>query len=137
MAGLDEGTPLFAQVAERLAEDIAVGALAEGERVPSTNELAAYYRINPATAAKGINVLIDDGMLEKHRGIGMFVATGARERLLDQRRHDFAQRYIEPMVAEASRLGIDTDTLVSLVRETNNGQANNGQANHDQANHGQ
>src|SRR6201989_3006225 len=79
MAGLDEGTPLFIQVADRLAGEIADGGLAEGERVPSTNELAAFYRINPATAAKGINVLADDGLLEKRRGIGMFVATGARE----------------------------------------------------------
>jgi GntR family transcriptional regulator len=136
MSVLGEGAPIFSQVAERLAEDIAVGALAEGERVPSTNELAAYYRINPATAAKGINVLIDDGLLEKRRGIGMFVATGARERLLDQRRHDFAQRYIEPMLAEASRLGIDINTLLGLVREPYNGQADLGSANQpDQANH--
>ena len=68
MAGLDEGGPLFAQVAERLAGEIADGGLAEGERVPSTNELAAFYRINPATAAKGINVLADEGLLEKRRG---------------------------------------------------------------------
>ena len=77
MAGLGEGTPLFAQVAERLAAEVADGGLAEGERVPSTNELAAFYRINPATAAKGINVLADEGLLEKKRGIGMFVADGA------------------------------------------------------------
>src|SRR6204780_2075808 len=82
MAGLDEGTPLFVQVADRLAGQIADGGLAEGERVPSTNELAAFSRINPATAAKGINVLADDGLLEKRRGIGMFVAAGARERPL-------------------------------------------------------
>ena len=82
MAGLDEGTPLFAQIAERLAEEIADGGLAEGERVPSMNELAAFYRINPATAAKGLNLLADDGLLEKRRGIGMFVAAGARRRLL-------------------------------------------------------
>jgi DNA-binding transcriptional regulator YhcF (GntR family) len=78
MTGLDEGAPLFVQVAERLADEIADGTLAEGERVPSTNELAAYYRINPATAAKGISMLTDDGLLEKRRGIGMFVAAGAR-----------------------------------------------------------
>ena len=107
MAGLDDGTPIFSQIAERLADDIADGTLAEGDRVPSTNELAAYYRINPATAAKGINVLIDDGLLEKRRGIGMFVAAGARDRLLDDRRRRFAERYVEPMVAEANRLGID------------------------------
>ena len=73
---LDDGAPIFSQVAERLAEEIAVGALAEGEQVPSTTELAAYYRINPATAAKGINVLTDEGLVEKRRGIGMFVSAG-------------------------------------------------------------
>ncbi|MGH3318576.1 MAG: GntR family transcriptional regulator [Streptosporangiaceae bacterium] len=113
---LDEGTPLFAQIAEQLADDIADGSLAESARVPSSNEFAAFYRINPATAAKGINVLIDDGLLEKHRGIGMFVAAGARERLLADRRKRFAEQYLDPMLAEAKRLGIDTDTLVSLVR---------------------
>jgi DNA-binding transcriptional regulator YhcF (GntR family) len=117
MAGLGEGTPLFGQVAERLAEEIADGGLAEGERVPSTNELAAYYRINPATAAKGINTLADDGLLEKRRGIGMFVAAGARQRLLAQRRERFAQRYVEPLAAEAARLGIGTDELVALIRQ--------------------
>jgi DNA-binding transcriptional regulator YhcF (GntR family) len=114
---LDDATPIFSQIAERLADEIAEGELAEGERVPSTNELAAYYRINPATAAKGVNVLIDDGLLEKRRGIGMFVAAGARERLLEDRRKRFAERYVEPMVAEATRLGLDDDELIDLVRE--------------------
>jgi GntR family transcriptional regulator len=115
---LDEGAPIFSQIAERLAEDIAEGTLAEGDQVPSTNELAAFYRINPATAAKGINVLADNGLVEKRRGIGMFVASGARSRLLGDRRQRFAERFVEPMVAEASRLGIDEDTLMSLIRES-------------------
>ena len=115
---LDDGAPIFSQVADRLAEEIAEGALAEGDRVPSSNELAAFYRINPATAAKGINVLADDGLLEKRRGIGMFVAAGARERVLGARRQSFAERYVVPLVAEASRLGIDADELVTLVRES-------------------
>ena len=118
MTGLDEGVPLFVQIAERLADEIADGTLPEGERVPSTNELAAYYRINPATAAKGISMLTDDGLLEKRRGIGMFVAAGARGRLLAERRKRFAERYVEPLVAEASRLGIDTNELVALIRES-------------------
>jgi GntR family transcriptional regulator len=120
MAGLDEGTPLFVQVADRLAGEIADGGLAEGERVPSTNELAAFYRINPATAAKGINLLADEGLLEKRRGIGMFVATGARQRLLARRRAEFAQRYVEPLLSEAARLGIDTDELFALIKEAGN-----------------
>ena len=115
---IDEGTPIFTQVAERLAEEIAEGSLAEGERVPSTNELAAFYRINPATAAKGINVLIDDGLLEKRRGIGMFVAAGARERLVGDRRQRFTERFVVPLVAEADRLGIEADALVALVEES-------------------
>ena len=117
---LDEGTPIFSQIAERLLEEIADGTLPDGERVPSTNELAAYYRINPATAAKGINILIDDGLLEKRRGIGMFVAAGARTRLLAERRRQFAERYVGPLVAEAGRLGIDADELVALIRTSSN-----------------
>src|SRR6202042_3266149 len=118
MAGLDEGTPLFAQIAERLAEEIADGGLAEGERVPSMNELAAFYRINPATPAKGLNLLADDGLLEKRRGIGMFVASRPRRRLLAQRGERFADGYVEPLVTEAARLGIGDDELVALVRQS-------------------
>jgi GntR family transcriptional regulator len=119
---LDDGAPIFSQVAERLTGDIAEGTLAEGDRVPSSNELAAFYRINPATAAKGINVLTDRGLVEKRRGIGMFVAAGAQARLLDDRRKSFAVRYVEPMVAEATRLGIDVDTLTSMIRESEHAQ---------------
>src|SRR5580704_12601492 len=115
---LDDGSPLFLQIGAQLADDIADGTLPEGERVPSSNEFAAYYRINPATAAKGINMLIDQGLLEKRRGIGMFVSAGARERLLADRRQRFAEQYVEPMLVEARRLGIDTTDLVSLIQES-------------------
>lgn len=118
MAGLDEDGPLFAQVAERLAREIADGGLDEGARVPSSNELAAFYRINPATAAKGINVLADDGLLEKRRGIGMFVATGARQRLLARRRAEFTERYVQPLLTEATRLGMDTGELIVMIKDT-------------------
>src|ERR1700727_1102729 len=118
MAGLDEGVPLFVQIAERLADEIADGTLPEGERAPSTNELAAYYRINPATAAKGIGMLADDGLLEKRRGIGMFVAADARARLLSVRSKQFADRYVQPRVAEAARLGIDAEELAAMIRES-------------------
>lgn len=118
MPALDDAMPLFTQIAEQLADDIVDGVLAEGARVPSSNELAAYYRINPATAAKGIGLLVDEAVLDKRRGIGMFVAEGARERLLASRRKLFAEQYVEPMLAEASRLGIDNDTLVGLIRDS-------------------
>jgi GntR family transcriptional regulator len=118
MTGLDEGVPLFVQIAERLADEIADGILPEGERVPSTNELAAFYRINPATAAKGISMLTDERLVAKRRGIGMFVAVGARAQLLAERRKRFAERYVEPLVAEAGRLGIDADELAAMIRES-------------------
>ncbi len=117
---LDDGAPLFSQIADLLSEEIADGVLIEGDRVPSTNELAAYHRINPATAAKGLNMLIDDGLLEKRRGIGMFVAPGARAKLLEVRREQFAARYVEPLVAEASRLGLGTEALVDLIIASHN-----------------
>ena len=127
MSGLDEGTPLFGQVAERLAAEIADGGLAEGERVPSTNELAAYYRINPATAAKGISLLADDGLLEKRRGIGMFVAAGARQRLLAQRRDHFVERYVRPLLTEATRLGIGSGELIAAIEECGHDQHSDSQ----------
>lgn len=119
---LEEGTPLFVQIAEQLIGDIAEGHLPEGERAPSSNELAAFFRINPATAAKGINVLLDDGLLEKRRGIGMFVAEGARARLLDDRRKRFTVQYLDPMLAEAKRLGIDNDSLIVMIKDARNEQ---------------
>jgi DNA-binding transcriptional regulator YhcF (GntR family) len=78
--------------------------------------------INPATAAKGLNILTDDGLLEKRRGIGMFVADGARQQLLDERRQRFAERYVDPLVAEASRLGIGTGELVDLINKSSHEQ---------------
>ena len=122
LGGLDENSPIFFQVAERLSDEIADGELAEGERVPSANELAAFYRINPATAAKGINLLAEDGLLEKRRGIGMFVAAGARALLLEERRKQFADRYIDPLVTESRRLGIGSDELLALVRQSSRAQ---------------
>ena len=114
---LEEGTPIFLQIAEQLSADIVDGSLAEGGRVPSTNEFAAFYRINPATAAKGINMLVDDGILEKRRGIGMFVVAGARDRLIQMRRKEFAEQYVDPLLAEARRLGIEADELIALIKQ--------------------
>src|SRR6476469_7926642 len=103
---LDDAEPLFRQRADRLAAEIVDGTLPDGGKVPSTNEFAAFYRINPATAAKGINLLVDEGILEKRRGIGMFVVAGARDRLIALRRKEFAEQYIDPLRTEAHRLGI-------------------------------
>lgn len=115
---LDDNAPLFAQIAQRLAAQIADGELPEGERAPSSNELAAFHRINPATAAKGLNVLNDEGLLEKRRGLGMFVAPGARKHLLDTRREQFTARYVAPMLTEAERLGLGPDDVIALIHRS-------------------
>ena len=112
---LDDSRPIFMQIAELIEGDIVSGALAEEAQAPSTNEFAAFYRINPATAAKGINKLVDEGILYKKRGIGMFVATGARTRLLERRREEFFLDYVQPLTREALKLGITADSLHSMI----------------------
>ena len=114
---IEEGRALFLQIAESVEDSIVDGSLSEETQAPSTNELAAFYRINPATAAKGIAMLVDKGVLYKRRGIGMFVAPGARERLLAERRSAFADRYVDPLLVEARKLGLGAEDLAQLIRD--------------------
>ena len=114
---MDESRPIFLQVAEQIENDIIMGALAEEDQVPSTNEFAAFHRINPATALKGVSLLVDAGVLYKKRGIGMFVAAGARETVLAARRAQFRTEFIVPLVAEAAKLGIDKAQLADMIRK--------------------
>lgn len=113
---MDNSTqPLFRQIASLIEDSIADGGLAEGDRAPSTNELAAFHSINPATARKGLALLVEVGVLEKRRGIGMFVAQGATEIIRSRRREDFAADYLAPLVDEAVRLGYDRNQLHDLL----------------------
>lgn len=109
--------PLFRQVADLVADSIVDGTLGEGERAPSTNELADFHRINPATARKGLGLLVEWGVLEKRRGMGMYVVPGARETIRNYRRNEFAARYVVPLVDEAVKLGIERPALQALVRD--------------------
>jgi GntR family transcriptional regulator len=115
---MDESRPIFQQIAEQIENDIIAGLLPEETQVPSTNEFAAFLRINPATAGKGVGLLVDTGILYKKRGIGMFVAQGARARLVSERRERFRDQYLAPLLAEARKLGIDDEQLVRLITET-------------------
>jgi len=111
----DDTRPIFLQLAERIADDILRGVYVEGEQVPSTNELAAYLRINPATAGKALNLLVDREILVKRRGIGMFVTDGAKGLIAAERQQGFVQSFIRPLLAEATALGIDRAELIRLV----------------------
>jgi GntR family transcriptional regulator len=115
---MDEGRPIFLQIAEQLENSIIDGTLPEEARVPSTNELAAFHRINPATAAKGVGKLADDGVIYKKRGIGMFVTAGARATLRDRRREEFARQFIEPLLAEAGKLGLGVEDVLAMIEKT-------------------
>ena len=112
---LTQEKSIYLQIAEMIENDILRDILLEEERVPSTNELARLYAINPATAAKGINILVDAGILYKKRGIGMFVATGAKEEIRRKRKEAFYDNYVEALVNEADRLGINRQELVRMI----------------------
>jgi DNA-binding transcriptional regulator YhcF (GntR family) len=112
---MDEGRPIFVQIAEQIEAQIMDGTLPEESRVPSTNELAVFHRINPATAAKGLGMLAADGVLYKQRGIGLFVAEGARDQIRERHRAQFCEQYVRPMLAEAERLGIDAAELRRII----------------------
>ncbi|WP_326504043.1 GntR family transcriptional regulator [Rothia nasimurium] len=108
--------PIFQQIADHISGEILAGTYAEESQVPSTNEFALFYRINPATAGKGVNLLVDQGVLYKKRGIGMFVATGAQDILRTNRRRDFIAGYITPLIDEARTLGMSQDEVLSALR---------------------
>ena len=110
-----DGKPIFQQLADQLEEGILSGAYPEESQVPYITEYSVAYKINPATALKGINLLVDAGLLYKKRGVGMFVSSGARERLRAQRAERFYQDYVQRMVQEARRLGVTEAELVRLV----------------------
>ncbi len=111
----EDAGPIFRQIAAQIGNAIIDGSLPEESQAPSSNELAAFHRINPATAAKGLNELVADGVLYKRRGVGMFVSTGAREQLLKRRRSSFADQYLGPLMAEARKLGISPRELSAMI----------------------
>ncbi len=109
--------PILRQIAVQLEDAIVDGSLAEESQASSSNELAAFHRINPATAAKGLNQLMTDGVLYKRRGVGMFVATGAREQLLKRRRSEFADQYLTPLLTEAAKVSISVTEVTAMLQE--------------------
>ncbi len=111
----DDRSPIYLQIADKIKEDIVSGALGEDEQVMSTNQYASFYRINPATAAKGFQQLVEEGVLYKRRGIGMFVSPDAREKLRSERRERFFEQVVDTMIAEARVIGISLDEIVRRI----------------------
>ena len=115
MAGFDESRPIFLQLAEMLEDGIISGAFPEEGQIPSITEYSAALKINPATALKGINLLVEEGLVYKKRGVGMFVASGAREKLLQKRRDSFYANLALPTAKEARALGLSLEELQKMM----------------------
>ncbi|MCG8513656.1 MAG: GntR family transcriptional regulator [Halanaerobiales bacterium] len=113
----DQNKSIYLQIAEGIEDNILKKVIEEEGQVPSTNQLAALYRINPATAAKGINLLVNEGIIYKKRGIGMFVTPGAVEKIKSKRKKGFYQKFIVPLRDEAANLGISEDEITDMIKK--------------------
>lgn len=113
----DNTKPIFTQVREKIEDQIVNEQLQEGDQAPSTNQLVNFYKINHVTVSKGVNQLVDAGILYKKRGIGMFVAKGAREKLIRKRKEAFVDNYVIPLVQEADKLGIPQNEIFALIKK--------------------
>ncbi|CEE02635.1 GntR family transcriptional regulator [Caldibacillus thermoamylovorans] len=116
MNNLDNNKPIYLQIREKIEDQIVTGLLKEGDQAPSTNQLVNFYKVNHVTVAKGVNQLVDEGILFKKRGVGMFVAEGAKEKLIQQRKEKFIEDHLIKLVEEANILGITEDELIDLIK---------------------
>ncbi len=106
---------IYIQIAEAIEDDILKDIFEEEEQVISTTEISVNFKVNPATAGKGVNLLVDGGILYKKRGVGMFVCTGAKDRILQKRRDNFYDSFILSLLEEASKLGISNQEIVKMI----------------------
>lgn len=113
----NEDKPIYVQVREQIEDQIINRQLNEDDQAPSTNQLVNFYKINHATVSKGINQLVEEEILYKKRGIGMFVAEGARNKLLKKRRRSFIDDYIVTLVQEANKLEISDEEILTYIKE--------------------
>ncbi|KRM67777.1 GntR family transcriptional regulator [Apilactobacillus ozensis DSM 23829 = JCM 17196] len=108
--------PIFLQVAEQIEDAIFTGTFKEGSQIPSTTEISKNFQINPATVLKGMNILVDNKLLEKRRGRGTFVSVGAQSKIIKNRQENFYNDYIVNLVHEAKNLNIDEIQIINLIK---------------------
>ena len=114
----DSPEPIYLQVAEQVEEAIFTGVYQAGEQVPSTTEVSKEFHINPATVLKGMNRLVAAGMIEKRRGVGMFVTPTAGEMIREKRRAEFYERYVSRFTDEAKKLNLSEDEVIALIKRS-------------------
>lgn len=115
----DQDKPIYLQVREKIEDQIIKRQLKEDEQIPSTSQLVNFYKINHATVTKGVNPLVEEGILYKKRGIGMFVAVGAREKLIQNRKESFLEDYVVTLVHEAKKLEISENEMIQFIKKVN------------------
>ncbi|MGG2056398.1 GntR family transcriptional regulator [Lysinibacillus pakistanensis] len=115
---LDSTTPIYIQIAEWLQHEIIANRLQADEKVYSQYQLAELFNINPATAGKGLTILLEEQLLYKKRGLGMFVATDAKDRILSKRRNEILTKMAQEIVLEAQRLLVSDEELLALIKKT-------------------
>lgn len=113
----DETKPIYVQIAEWLETEIINGNLQTHEKVYSQYQLAEMFNINPATAAKGLNLLAEENLLYKKRGLGMFVAEHAKETIMKKRKEKVLKKLIHDVVLEAKRLGVSKEELIGMIQK--------------------
>lgn len=107
--------PIFIQIAEQLEDSIFTGVFPEESKIPSTNEISALLNINPHTVLKGMNMLVDEEIIYKKRGLGMFVKEGAVEKIREKRQGQFYNQYIAALIEEASKLKMTKEEIIALI----------------------
>ena len=115
MDQFDDRTPIYLQIADGIRSSILLGELADGDQIMSTTQYATTYRINPATANKAMNLLVEEGLIHKRRGLGMFVSAGAREQLVATHRSAFFTERLDPVVADGDALGVSRTAMAERI----------------------
>lgn len=121
---LNDRKPIFEQIKDWISDQIISETLKAHDKVPSTNEIVQFYKVNHLTVAKGVNQLVDQGVIYKKRGVGMFVAPDAKEKLMGERKKNFLIEYLRPMMEEAGKLGLTDEEIARLIEELKGSERN-------------
>lgn len=109
--------PIYIQIAQSIEDGILNEVYKEDEVIPSTTEISVNFKINPATVAKGFNLLVEEGIIYKKRGVGMFVSSGSKEILVQKRKDKFYSNYIVSLIEEARKLNISIEDIIEMIKK--------------------
>ncbi|AKL96576.1 transcriptional regulator GntR family [Clostridium aceticum] len=112
-----DNKPIFLQIKEKIEDQIVNNQLKEHDQIPSTTQMVQFYKVNHITVSKGINLLVEENIIYKKRGVGMFVAEGAREKLMQNRKELFADNFVLPMIQEAKKLGLTDTDIANIIKK--------------------